>query len=103
MAKTGEAKAKQVPLVWVGLEDMPVRAANNFIGQVNEELFILTFGFNNTPLIVPGSKEEVAEQVAAIRAVNVTPVARIALTENQVAKTIGSLQDILKRFQAQKK
>ena len=91
-------EGKQVPLVWVGLEDLPVRTANNMISQINEDLFVITFGYTNAPAIVAGSKKSVEEQVAAVSAVPVTPIARVALTEDQMAKTVKTLQATLKRF-----
>lgn len=102
MAKARTTEGREVPLVWVGLEDMPVRTANNYISQVIEDLFVVTFGFTNAPLILPGTPDEVAEQVAAVSVVTVTPVVRVAMTEGQLEKVIAGFQDNLKRFRAKK-
>ena len=86
-------EGKRVPLVWVGLEDYPVRSANNVLSQINEDLFVISFGYTNSPVIVGGSKKAIEEQVAAVSAVPVTPIVRVALTEDQMDKTIKVLQD----------
>ena len=92
---------KALSLVWVGLDDSPVRAVNNTISQVHDDLFILSFGFTNPPVLV-GTPKAIKEQMDSLERVLVTPVARIAVTEAHLEKVIGIFRDTLNRYRKQK-
>ena len=103
MAKKGaDEEGRQVPIVWVGLESEPVHAVNNMIAQFHEDLFIVQFGFANLPVVM-GTPAQAKKQIASIDAVTVSPVARLAMSESQVEKTIKALQSNLKRYRKMKK
>ena len=95
-------EVREVPLVWVGLDEIPVRTVTNAISQGAEDgLFTISFGYTNAPALI-GSKSEIRKQLEGITSVSVSPVVRIALTESQLAKTIKTLQTTLKRYRTQK-
>ena len=96
-----EPVEKAISLVWVGLEDTPVRSVTNTICQIHEDLFIVSFGFTNPPILV-GTAAEVRKQIDAVEAVRVTPVARMAVTEAHMENIIKVFQDSLKRYRKQK-
>jgi hypothetical protein len=98
MAKAAKDEGRDVPVVWVGLTDMPVIASNTLISQFHKDLFILNFGFVNAPPLM-GTPEEVKKQVEAIGSITVTPIARLALTENEIARVIKILEENLDRCQ----
>ena len=99
--KGEEMETHAVSMVWVGVEDEPVRAVNNLIAQFHDESFIVSFGFANPPVLM-GTKAQIKKQIASIDAVRVTTVARMAMTESQMEKTIKVLQTNLKRYRKQK-
>lgn len=108
MAKkvTGKAakpadEGRAVPLLWVGLDDLPARTATNVVIQYHEDLFIMAWGFTNPPILL-GTKAEKQKQIDEIVAVTVTPFAKVTLTEAQLEKTIKALQTGLKNAKAQK-
>lgn len=97
-----EPVEKRISLVWVGLEDTPVGSVNNTLCQVHDDLFIVSFGFTNPPLLI-GSPAAIKKQIEAVEAVQVTPVTRIAVTEAHMGKIIKALQDTLRLYRKQKK
>ena len=94
-------EGRAVPLVWVGLEDVPAQVATNVMVQGHEDLFILTFGFTNLPAIT-GTKASRQKQLDAVGVITVTPISKVALTEAQLEKTIKTLQTNLRRYRKQK-
>lgn len=92
---------RAVSLVWVGLEDTPVGTVNNTICQIHDDLFIMSFGFTNPPVLV-GTPTQVKAQIEAVEAVRVTPVARIAVTEQHLESIIKALKSSLTRYRKQK-
>lgn len=95
-------EVKTIPLSWPGIEDSPVHAVTNIISQFEGDLFVLTFGFTNPPVLL-GTPAEIQKKVESIHSVKVSTVGRIALTEAQLEKTIDALQLSLKRYRALEK
>ena len=96
-----EPVEKAVSLVWVGLEDTPVGSVNNTICQIHDDLFIMSFGFTNPPVLV-GTAAQIQKQIEAVEAVRVTPVARIAVTEAHLENIIKAFRESLNRYRKQK-
>lgn len=101
MANSEEEARKSVPLVWIGLEDLPVRTATNIVSQFQDDLFIVNVGFANPPILT-GTPEEVRQKVESLDSVPVTPVVRLGLTESAMRSFASVLQENLKRFEAAK-
>ena len=99
--KQTEPFQKAVSLVWVGLEDTPVGTVNNTICQIHDDLFIMSFGFTNPPVLV-GTPTAIKEKIDSLDAVRVTPVARIAVTEDHLENMIKVLRGSLNRYRKQK-
>jgi hypothetical protein len=94
----------ELPLAWIGVEDVPIVFANNFVVQFDNDLasHIITIGQLSPPALI-GSPEEIAEQVSKIEFVPVRPVARIALTPQRMVELIAVLQaNVDQREQAAK-
>lgn len=72
-------EGRTIPAVWVGLDESPVRAANQFIGQaIGREQIIFTVGhFVMPPLL--GTEEERREQAMQINFVPIQVVGRYAM------------------------
>lgn len=75
-----ERQNREIPLVWVGLNELPVLFTNQFLIQHWEDAFVITAG-QLVPPPVTGTPEEQAEDVEEISYVPVKPVARLGLTQ----------------------
>jgi hypothetical protein len=85
-----------VPVLWDGVEDVPLTLANQVLAQVGHQgEVILTFG-QITPPILVGKPEQQAAQAEEIPFVAVKPVARVALTK-------AGLDDLVRVLQATQK
>ena len=83
-----------LPVLWVGVEEQPVLAANQFLIQVHEgEVFLVVGHVTPPPFVLEGaSLEEVRRQAAAIGSVPVRALGRYALTPRRLAELIELLQ-----------
>jgi len=91
---TEEGMERQIPLAWIGAEELPVLFVNQFVGQFHENEFFLTIGQALPPALI-GTPEERADQLEQIAYVPVKPVARLALTKRGCQELIANLQNIL--------
>lgn len=83
----------QVPVSWVGAEELPVLFANMFVGQVEADqgVFFLTVGQMVPPALV-GTQAERVEQAEQLSYIPVKPVARLAFTRERLEYLIAILQ-----------
>jgi hypothetical protein len=96
----GQPERIELPLVWVGIEDVPILLANQYLGQVQQQEIILTLG-QVTPPVLLGSPEQLAQQVERLSFVPVKTVARFGLTRTRLEELIGVLQATARQFDAQ--
>ena len=69
-----------IPVVWEGLENIPIALVNNALGQVGQQdEIIVSFG-QLTPPVLYGDLEQQREQAQQIERLAVRPVARLGLT-----------------------
>ena len=94
-----EGADRRVPLVYIGIEDVPMQYANQFIIQFQQDEFILTVA-QLAPPVVLGSDEERQEQVSQITHVPVKVAARFALTRARMAELVQLLQGAIERYDA---
>jgi hypothetical protein len=88
----------QVPLAWVGLDEVPVLVSNQaLIQHIGEDEFVLAFGHASPPPLV-GSEEEKREQLRQISFVPVRVIARFGLTRRRVEELLNILQENLSRY-----
>ncbi len=91
----GFARNIEVPLAWVGVEELPILQVNQFIGQADPRgEFFLTFGQMTMPPLL-GTPEQQAAQLEQIAYVPIKPVARLGFTRSRVEELIGVLQQTL--------
>lgn len=69
----GENIEREIPVSWVGAEELPILYANQFVGQVHEDTFFLTIGQLVPPALI-GTPEEQAEQLEEIAYLPVKPL-----------------------------
>ena len=80
-----------VPLVYVGIEDVPILYANQFIIQHQQDEFIISVGQLSPPVLL-GDESEQREQAERLSYVPVKVVARLALTRQRLTELITVLQ-----------
>lgn len=93
-------RALQVPIVWVGTEEVPVVLANNFFIQFvqpDQDEFVLTIGTVVPPVLI-GTPEQMEEQARSVSFVPVRAVARLGLTRQRVVELRGILDTILRQY-----
>jgi hypothetical protein len=82
----------QLPLSWVGHDDVPIVYANQFLIQYQlEGSFVLGIGQATPPALI-GDRAQIEAQVRDIEFIPVRPLSRIALTEDKVKELIAALQ-----------
>jgi len=100
---------RQLPVVWVGTEETPVRFANQVLGQIGPQgEIVLTFGQLIPPAFV-GTQDQIAEQAKQITEVPTQTVARLVITRtgldqliellNQTAENSDRAQEVLQQAQ----
>lgn len=95
-----EDAGRQIPLVWVGLDDAPIHLANMFICQtVARDQFVLSIGQGVPPPLL-GSPDEIREQVNHLTHVPIRPLARLSLTEETLQQLLSILQENLGMYQS---
>lgn len=89
----------QVPLSWVGLDEMPILLANHFLMQFEADgSFVLSAGQATAPPLL-GTPEEIKAQAEKIEFVPVRPLARLNMTEGKLREFIAVLEANLKNFE----
>ena len=87
----------ELPLVYVGIEDVPVLFANQFLVQHEQNEFLLTVGQLQPPPLL-GSPEEKMEQLKTMTYVPVKVVARFGMTRQRLAQLVEVLQTNLQNY-----
>jgi hypothetical protein len=93
-----EPDAIQIPAVWIGGDETPILLVNQFLGQFQDNEFILTFGQFAPPALI-GTEKERREQVKEISFVPVKALARFTLTRSRLEELIGVLEETLKNHE----
>src|SRR6266508_1594361 len=85
----------EVPLTWIGVEDIPALAANQMLVQFTaENEFTLTFGQVAPPILL-GDEEQRRQQLRMVTFAAVKPVARLGLTRQRIEELIKVLTENL--------
>jgi hypothetical protein len=90
----------EVPVIWAGVEDVPILYANTFICQFDVASpggFILTAGQMTPPALI-GTPEEVQEQAEQVSFVPVRAAARLAFTRAKLDELVAILQANREKF-----
>ena len=94
-----EGQGIQIPMAWVGVEEVPIFFANQAVCQFQQNEFILTFGQMSPPAILGATEEERVEQAAQIPYVPIKPLARLGLTEGRLRELIAVLEANLRNYE----
>ncbi len=94
----GIVREVQIPLAWVGVEELPVYQVNQAIGQSDPqgEIYV-TFGHMTMPPLL-GTPEQQAAQLEQVAYVPIKPVVRLGFTRGRLEELIGVLQQTLSNF-----
>jgi hypothetical protein len=85
----------EVPVAWIGPEDVPIHTANAFVSQFDSQtldLLILTVGQLTPPAIQGTTVEERKEQAENVAFVPIKPIVRLGLTPARAREVIATLQ-----------
>lgn len=85
-----EEEGRLVPVVWVGLDEVPIMLANQFVIQGGDSELLLTIGQLAPPMLL-GSDDERRQQAEAISYVPIRPLCRVSLTAERLAELIDVL------------
>ena len=86
-----------LPVTYLGLEDVPILFANQFVIQHEKNEFVLTVGQLQPPILL-GLPEERKEQAKKLTYVPIRVVARFGLTRQRLAELIEALQSNLRKY-----
>ena len=92
-----EQDAITLPVTYLGLEDVPILFANQFVIQHEKNEFILTVGQLQPPILL-GSPEERKEQAKKLTYVPIRVVARFGLTRQRLVELVEALQNNLRKY-----
>ena len=95
---TAEQPHKQIPIVFQGLDELPIMFANQFLVQHQQSEFILAFGQIAPPIILPGTDAERQAQAAKINFVPANMLARFGLTEERMRELVQLLSGYLEVY-----
>jgi hypothetical protein len=85
----------ELPVSWVGYDEVPIVYANQFLLQIQPEgSFVMAVG-QSTPPALLGTLEEIAAQVSQVEFVPVRTLARVALTEQKARDLVAVLEAAL--------
>lgn len=90
---SGEFGRIQVPVVWVGAEELPVQFANAFLGLVAPNEIFLTLGSILPPLISGETVEEREASARSVSYVQAKPIVRLAFTPERFDEMVKVLQE----------
>jgi hypothetical protein len=93
---TEEPDSVEIPITFVGAEEIPMLAANSFVIQRQADEYMLTLGHIMPPLFV-GTPIEQARQAAQLPFVPVQVLGRYSLTRQRLEELVTTLQDNLKK------
>jgi len=97
--KKKEATTVTVPLVWVGLEEAPVRFVNQTMSTIHGDSFFVSLGTLLPPPIL-GTAEEQRRQAENLSSVPVQTVARFGLTHEGMKDLVNILTENLTTYEA---
>lgn len=101
MAANETVKSIAVPLLWTGVDDLPVQTSNQALAQIDQDQVFLTFGVATPPVVMGPDVEKVREQVERLNYVPVRPISRLAISRRHLGELIEILQRTAENFDRQ--
>lgn len=89
----------QIPLVWVGVDDVAVVMANQFVSQASgPDEMIVTLGQMVPPALL-GTAEEREQQARSLDFVRVRPLARLSMTPARMRELVQVMSITLENYE----
>ncbi len=88
---------REVPLVWIGAEDLPILLINLVQGQVEQDECIITLG-QMTPPALGGTEAERQKQIDQLPFVPIKAVAKLGLTRRRLEEIVTVLQQTIEIY-----
>lgn len=99
MTSPDDSISIDVPLSWVGYDEVPIAFANHVIVQFQPDgSFVVGIGQATPPPLI-GTPEQIAEQAREIEFIPVRTLARVALTAAKMREFIAALSANLANFE----
>jgi hypothetical protein len=95
-----ERYGREIPLTWIGADELPLLWVNRFVGQSLQDHLVLTIGQSVDPALI-GTPQERMAQLEQIAYVPIRPVARLALSRARCEELIGILEIIKDAYDQQ--
>jgi len=95
-----ERYEREIPLTWIGADELPLLWVNRFVGQTLEDHLVLTIGQSVDPALI-GTPEDRIAQLEQIAYVPIRPVARLAFSRARCEELIGILNVVLEGYDRQ--
>lgn len=95
LMSTDDEHRVEVPVAWIGPEDVLILHANAFVSQFDPQTLdslTLTIGQMTPPAIVGATAEEREEQARQVTFVPIKPIVRLALTPARARELIATLE-----------
>lgn len=81
----------ELPLAWIGFDDVPMLVANHFLVQHQPDEFVLSLGQITGPPLV-GTPEQITAQARELTRVPIRTLTRVGLTRHRLTELIALLQ-----------
>lgn len=94
-----DAPQPQIPLAWVGYDDLPIVFVNQIVLQAQPGEFIVTFGQAAAPPTI-GTEEQQHEQLAELEYVPIRPVLRMGVTVERLREFAAAMSVALEQYDA---
>jgi hypothetical protein len=92
----GDEGSVQIPLAWVGAEDVSIEFANQIIIQHQGDEFVLTIGQMVGPALIGENARDIAEKIDYVP---IRVLARLGLTEGRMREFVNAMQANLDNFE----
>src|SRR5215210_6976265 len=93
-----ELQGIALPVAYVGVDDVPIQFANQFVVQIEEEEILLVVGQMSPPVLI-GTPAQQAEQAKGVPFVPIQVVARYGMTVHRARQLAELLSRQIKRFE----
>ncbi|MFJ4785571.1 hypothetical protein [Streptomyces sp. NPDC088794] len=101
MGDNDTARTVAVPLLWVGLDDLPLLSSNQAIAQFDSDHVYLAFGSATPPVLMGQDEDAVRDQAKQLSYVPARTVARLAVSRRFLGELIDVLEKTAAKFDAQ--
>jgi len=93
-----QGQVLSLPVVWTGVDDLPVHIVNQFLGQVHSGEIFLTLGVVAPPILLGVEAEAGLPRLTYVPA---RPVARLALTPERLDELVRVLQRVRQMYDSE--